>query len=126
MKIKLAALAIAAAALVGCAAMESGNNEALMGAAGFQTRTPETPKQQQIYSGMPDYKIQRMNLNGKWLYLYKDPKQGVVYVGGDKEYQQFQQLAVQQSIASDQLNAAEINQQTAMDYSMWGPWGLWY
>ena len=39
--------------LAGCASMGSSNTESLLTAAGFRARTPQTPKQQQIYATLP-------------------------------------------------------------------------
>lgn len=124
----IAAIVVLAVAtgLFGCASLNAPNTERLLSASGFRPRTPSTPKQQQIYANLPDYKMQRTTIKGKIVYGYKDPKQGVVYVGGQKEYQQYQQLGIQQSIAQDNLNAAEMNQQAAMDFAAWGPWGVWW
>ena len=109
-----------------CASWDASNKESLLSAAGFQTRTPATARQQQIFSSMPPYKIQRLTLQGQVVYLYKDQRKGVVWIGGEKEYQKFQQLAVQQQIADTQLTAAMINEDAAMEYAAWGPWGIWW
>jgi hypothetical protein len=102
--------------LAGCAGMESSNTESLLTAAGFRARTPQTPKQQQIYAALPPYQVQRATVNGKVFYVYKDEKSGVAYVGREQEYQNYQQLAIQQQIAQDQITAAEMQQQAALDW----------
>lgn len=122
----LTTLAFSAGFFTGCASLDAGNQESLMTAAGFRERTPQTARQQSIYQSMPDYKIQTMPVGGKLVYLYKDPKQGAVYYGGQAEYEHYKQLALKQQISDQQLMAAQINQQTALMYSDWGPWGLWY
>ena len=38
-----------------------------------------------------------------------------VYVGSEKNYDEFQNLSVKQEIAQDNLDAS-------MDWGMWGPW----
>jgi hypothetical protein len=124
--LKTTLLALAGAALIGCAAMESSSDENLMAAAGFRPQTPSSAKQQTVFAALPSYKVQRLNQGGQWVYLYKDPKQGVVYVGGPNEYERYRQLGLQQDISSEQLAAAELNQEAAAEYSAWGPWGLWY
>jgi hypothetical protein len=102
--------------LAGCAGMGSSNTESLLTAAGFRARTPQTPKQQQIYAALPPYQVQRATVNGKVFYVYKDEKSGVAYVGREQEYQNYQQLAIQQQIAQDQITAAEMQQQAALDW----------
>jgi hypothetical protein len=120
----LALLAVTAALnFSGCASMEAHNKESLLSSAGFRTMTPSTPQQQTVYSSMPPYKLQRHDFNGKVVYAYVDKKSGVVYVGGENEYQRYKQLGQQQKIANEELEAAEMNQDTAMGWGAWGPWG---
>ena len=102
--------------LAGCAGMGSSNTESLLIAAGFRARTPQTPKQQQIYAALPPYQVQRATVNRKVFYVYKDEKSGVAYVGREQEYQRYQQLAIQQQIAQNQIAAAEMEQQAALDW----------
>ena len=112
--------------LAGCAGMGSSNTESLLSAAGFIVRTPQTPKQQQIYAALPPYQVQRATVNGKVFYVYKDEKAGVAYVGREPEYQRYQQLAIQQQIAQNQIAAAEMEQQAALDwYGGFGFRGFW-
>jgi hypothetical protein len=102
--------------LAGCASMGSANTESLLSAAGFRVRTPQTPKQQQIYAALPPYQVQRATVKGQVFYVYKDEKAGVAYVGREAEYQRYQQLAIQQQIAQNQITAAEMEQQAALDW----------
>ena len=107
---------VGAILVAACAGMTSANTESLLSAAGFRVRTPQTPKQQQIYAALPPYKVERATVNGKVFYVYKDEKSGVAYVGREPEYQQYQQLAIQQQIAQDQYMAAEMDRQSALDW----------
>jgi hypothetical protein len=102
--------------LAGCASMGSANTESLLTAAGFRAKTPQTPKQQQIYAALPPYQVQRATVKGQVFYVYKDEKAGVAYVGREQEYQRYQQLAIQQQIAQNQIMAAEMEQQAAFDW----------
>ena len=114
-------------ALSGCASSDAKNQESLLSAAGFRVRTPETPQQKEVYTAAPAYKLQRGEANGKIFYLYKDEKQGIAYVGGETEYQRYQQLAVQQKIARDNYEAAQLNNQAALGwYNAWGPRTYWW
>ena len=108
--------------LAGCASMTSANTESLLSAAGFRVRTPQTPKQQQIYAALPPYQVERATVKGHVFYVYKDEKAGVAYVGREQEYQRYQQLAIQQQIAQNQIMAAEMEQQAALDW--YGGFGL--
>src|SRR6266853_6024777 len=125
-------LLVAVAAFGGCASLTSlvaSNKESLLSAAGFRTRTPSTPKRQALYSQLAPYKLERRTKNGKVLYTYADKQKGIVYIGGETEYQQYKRLAVQQSpqysyvedpadddgtITQSQLEAAEINETASL------------
>jgi hypothetical protein len=110
----------------GCASLDAPNQKSLLTASGFRVRTPETAQQRELYAVAPPYRVQRLTVKGKTYYAYKDEKQGVAYVGGEAEYQRYQQLAIQQRIARDQYMAAEMNQQMAWNwYGAWGPRMWW-
>ena len=114
--------------LAGCASMGSANTESLLVAAGFRARTPQTPKQQQIYAALPPYQVERATVPGKGVfYVYKDEKSGLAYVGREQEYQEYQQLALQQQIAQNQIAAAEMERAAAWQwYGAWGPRAFWW
>jgi hypothetical protein len=113
--------------LAGCASMGSSNTESLLSAAGFRAQTPQTPKQKQIYVALPPYTVQRATVKGQVFYVYKDEKAGVAYVGREQEYQRYQQLAIQQRIAQNQVMAAEMEQQAALDwYGGFGFRRIWW
>lgn len=111
--------------LSSCASLDASNKEPLLSAAGFVVRTPETPKQKELYTAAPPYKVQRISVNGKVFYGYKDEARGVAYVGGEAEYQRYQQLAIQQRIARDNYQAAEMNRDMALGwYGAYGPYAF--
>src|SRR6185437_16026314 len=107
----------------GCAGVVSANTTSLLTAAGFRARTPQTPKQQQMYAALPPYQVERATVPGKGVfYVYKDEKEGLAYVGREQEYQQYQQLAIQQQIAQNYYTAAEMERAAAWQwYGAWGP-----
>ena len=113
--------------LAGCAEMEVANTKSLLSAAGFRVRTPETPKQKEIYAALPPYHVERATYKGKVFYVFKDERDGVAYVGREPEYQRYRQLAIQQQIAQDYYMAAEMNSYYARGwYGAWGPRGMWW
>ena len=120
--------AAAALFVAGCAEMESANTTSLLSAAGFRARTPQTPKQKEIYAALPPYKVERATIKGKGVfYVYKDEKAGIAYVGREQEYQRYQQLAIHQQIAQDYYMAAEMDRAAAWGwYGAWGPRAFWY
>ena len=114
--------ALAPLFLAGCAGMGSANTTSLLTAAGFRARTPQTPKQQQIYAALPPYRVERATVPGKGVfYVYKDEKAGLAYIGREAEYQRYQELAIQQQIAQDQIMAAEMERAAAWQW--YGAWG---
>jgi hypothetical protein len=111
--------------LTGCASLDASNQESLLTAAGFRVRTPETPKQRELFTAAPAYKVERVTLNGKTFYAYKQEKKGVAYIGGEAEYQHYQQLAIQQRISRDNYEAAQMNRDAAMGwYGAYGPYAF--
>ena len=121
------AAAVAPLFVAGCAEMGAGNTTSLLTAAGFRARTPQTPKQQQIYAALPPYQVERATVKGKTFYVYKDEKEGVAYIGREQEYQRYHQLAVQQQIAQNYYMAAEMDRAAAWGwYGAWGPRAFWW
>jgi hypothetical protein len=120
--------ALASLFLAGCAGMGSGNTTSLLTAAGFRARTPQTPKQQQMYAALPPYQVERAQVPGKGVfYVYKDQNAGVAYIAREQEYQRYQQLAVQQQIAQNYYMAAQMEQAAAWQwYGAWGPRAFWW
>jgi hypothetical protein len=113
----------------GCASWDASSQESLLSAAGFKTRTPTTPAQQEMFNRMTPYTVERRERHGKILYAYADKNKQVLYIGGEAEYQRYHQLGLQKSIADSQLQAAQINEQASL-YNRWGPywgpyWGPW-
>jgi hypothetical protein len=126
--ISFAAAAAVALFLAGCAGMESANTTSLLSAAGFRARTPQTPRQQQMYAALPPYQVERARVKGKGVfYVYKDEKAGVAYIGREQEYQRYQQLAIQQQIAQERYMAAQMEADAAWQwYGAWGPRAFWW
>ena len=54
-------------------------------AAGFKARPATTDKQIASLKTLPAYKITPRSIGKKVLYIYPDPKQGILYVGGPAE-----------------------------------------
>jgi hypothetical protein len=120
--------AVAATLFVaGCAGMGSGNTTSLLSAAGFRARTPQTPKQQQIYAALPPYQVERATVKGHVFYVYKDEKAGIAYIGREPEYQRYKELAIQQQIAQNYYTAVAMDRAAAFGwYGAWGPRAFWW
>jgi hypothetical protein len=120
------AAAVAALFVAGCAEMGSANTTSLLTAAGFRARTPQTPKQQEIYAGLPAYKVERGRVNGKTFYVFKDVKAGVAYVGNESEYQRYKQLCTQQQIPENFYMSENMDRvQSHRLYGQWGAEVVW-
>ena len=113
-----------------CAAMK--NQEAMqvertLAAAGFQMKFADTPEKMDHLQTMQQRTLFPTQRDGKPYYIYADATNcKCLYVGTEKAYQRYQKLAIEQQIAEEQRNAAEMNQMSAMNWGMWGPWGPWY
>ena len=68
-----------------------------------------------MFKRMTPYKLERNANSGKALYSYADPQKGVVYIGGDKAYQRYRQLALQQSIEEKEVEASYSNYLKTID-----------
>ena len=68
-----------------------------------------------MFNRMTPYKLERNTFKGKALYTYADKQKGVVYIGGDKAYQRYKQLGIQQSITQEELEASYSNYLDKMD-----------
>ena len=109
-------------ALAGCASTQPALLGQTLASAGFRLRTPETPKQKEIYASLPAYKVHRINVNGQTFYVYKDEAKGIAFVGREAEYQRYRELAIQQRIAQEYYMAVEMDRMYAPGwYGAWGP-----
>lgn len=128
--ITIAAAAVSAMILVGCAAIqhkEVMETERLLSAAGFQMKLADTPEKLHNVQIMNQRKIFPHPHNGETRYVYADAKYcECVYVGSEEAYQRYEKLLVQKNIADEQRQAAEMNADAAMNWSVWGPWGPWW
>ena len=118
----LSAIALLALA-VGCASTKSKENALV--AAGFQIITPSTPAQEAKLQTLPAGKVTMIQHEGKTYYIFPDKAHNQAYIGGPKQLQAYQALRTEQQIASENLQAAELNQEPAFAWSGWGGWGRW-
>ena len=122
--------ALLVAMLAGCAAVEreeTQQKENLLAAAGFQVKVATTPgKLLQLQTMRQQQMIRRLH-NGQVMYVYADARVcKCLYYGNQEAYDKYRRLALQQQIAQERLNAAEMNEDAAMNWDAWGPWGPWY
>jgi hypothetical protein len=120
------------ALMVGCATTTSTQNtESMLVASGFKVVTPKTAAQQQKLQKLPPGKVAMINKRGKTYYIFPDAADNQAYVGGPKQYQAYQQLRAQSQLAEENLETAEMYQDSMMGWGGWGGWGFgwgpgWY
>jgi hypothetical protein len=108
-----------AAIVIGCASTKSTEN--MLSAAGFKMVPATTPQQQAHLQTLPADKITSVVRNGTTYYVYPDPKRQQLYIGREAQYQQYQKLRLENQMAEEQLQAAEMGP----GWDAWGPWGMW-
>ena len=126
----VALLALAGVTAAGCSAIrkdEAQSTENLLVAAGFQPKPADTPEKLAQLKSLPPLKMEIRSKGDQVGYSYADPYNcKCLYVGGPRQYKKYQEMAVKQQIATDQMEAAEAQEDAAMDWGMWGGFGPWY
>jgi hypothetical protein len=121
----LALLAVVGLSVSGCTYFrkeEADQTESTLAAAGFQMKPADTPKREAGLAQFPVRKLVTRVRDGKVTYFYADPDFcKCLYYGNQEQYGRYKQLAIQQKVAQEQMDAAEMNENTAMDWGMWGP-----
>jgi hypothetical protein len=107
----IALLTIAATAvLTGCATMQRSQakeTEELLAAAGFKTQSADAAEAK-AGDATPPYRLVSRTKAGAVQYTYADPDHcRCVYVGGSKEYGEYQRLATERQIAREHVWEAE-------------------
>ncbi len=115
----LGAMALIALA-AGCASTQSKEN--MLVAAGFKVITPSTPEQIAKLKALP-HKVTQVQKDGKIYYVFPDVPRNQAYVGGPQQYQAYRQLKLEKQMADENLEAAEMNRDTSMNWGAWGGWG---
>jgi len=101
--------------------------ERLLAAAGFQMRLADTPDKLTRLAAQPQRTLVPHDQNGKIMYSYADAKVcKCLYVGTERAYGRYQKLALVHEDSVRRLQAAQYQENAAMDMSTWGPWGPWW
>jgi len=115
-----------AIALSGCAAMrreEARDTGDLLVSAGFRPRPADTPERAQQLRTMPALKIVSASKDGHVVDRFADPYScECLYVGDEQAYHEYKRLALERELADERLEAAEAEENAAIDWTMWGPW----
>ena len=105
--------------VTGCSTAKQTEN--LLSAAGFNTIPANTPERQAHLKTLPPHKITLVVREGKTYYVYPDQAHQVLYVGQQAQYQEYQRLRLQNQMAQDQVQAADMN--SAAGWDAWGGFG---
>jgi hypothetical protein len=112
--------------LAGCAAIrrsEARSAEDVLAAAGFRQLPATTPQRIDALRTMKPRTLSQVTRDGKTFYVYPDPDNcNCLYVGSEAEYHEYKRLALEKQMADERLEAAEAEEDTAMDWGVWGPW----
>src|SRR5258708_29049996 len=110
------------ALLISCASTQTTrqNRESMLVAAGFKVITPKTAAQKQKLQNLPAGTVTMTKKGKKTYYGFPDPAHNQAYVGGPKEYRAYTQLRAHKKLAREDLQDAEMYQDSTMEWSMWG------
>ena len=117
MKFLIPLLLIASLGLSSCSSGQG--KERLLGAAGFRTIIPTTPKQIAQLKTLPQLQVVPVNKKGKTIFRFADSKRNILLIGNQSQYNTYQQYALQYKITENNENAAALN----ADAAEWGCWG---
>jgi hypothetical protein len=108
----------------GCASTQTStqNREGMLVAAGFKTITPKTAAQKQKLQNLPPGKVTMIKKGSKTYYIFPDSTHNQAYIGGPSQYEQYQQLRAENKLAKENVEMAEMDQDAAMEWSMWDGW----
>jgi len=77
--------------------------------AGFKAYAVQTPKEQASFAKIPPYTLQAHTKNGATYYRYADPRQQKVYVGGQQEYNSYQNIVNRKAMQDVTRQEQETN-----------------
>lgn len=107
----------------GCATIQKDNamaTERTLAAAGFRMKQASTPEQQAHLQTLTQGKLVRHEKDGEPVWIYADATYcNCLYAGGEKAYQEYSKLSIQQEVA-------EENEDASMDWGVWGIGPGWW
>jgi hypothetical protein len=72
---------------------------------------------------MTERKVVATTMDGETAFVYADAVScKCVYVGSEKNYQEYQRLSIQQNIVNEQRLTAETSEANEMNWNAWGAW----
>ncbi len=122
-------IVLLATVLSACGTLEvnqARDTEQLMSAAGFRVKLADTPDKLAHAETLTQFKLVPHEKNGTVYYVYADAVRcHCVYWGTEEAYQNYQRMALDREIAEDQRMAAQMNEDAAMNWGMWGSGNWW-
>jgi hypothetical protein len=109
---------------IGCTTTKEREN--MLSAAGFKMVPANTPEREAHLKSLPADKITPVQRQGTTYYTFPDPKNNVLYVGQEAQYQKYRQLRYQKQLADEQLETAQMNENAWGAWGAWGPGFAWY
>ena len=90
-------------------------------AAGFKMMTPSTPDQRALLTSLPPNKVSSITYHGKPYFVLPDVANNRAWVGGPQEYNAYRVNRADQSLAAEDLNAAQWDD-TVSQMGTWDGW----
>jgi hypothetical protein len=98
-------VALTLVGVTGCATIQAAatrSDEQVLAAAGFHMQLADTPERVAELRSLPPRKLMSRADNGGVSYVFSDPAGcHCLYVGGDREYQEYQRLRLEKERADD-------------------------
>jgi hypothetical protein len=121
-------LAAGTSVLLGACAtpMERANEKNdLLSAAGFTIVPVTTDAQRLQLNTLPPNRVVQKVKDGKVMFVYADPYAcGCLYIGDETAWDNYKREQLQQHFIDQERMNAEMNENAAWNWSMWGP-GWW-
>ena len=102
---------------------EAQQTESTLSAAGFQMKPADTPERLAHLQTMRPRKIVPQT-EGRQAASTSTPTRKAarcLYVGDEQAYQRYQALAIQEKLTQEKMMAAQMNEDAAMNWGLWGP-----
>lgn len=121
-------LALSASILIaGCSTPVERANEKndLLAAAGFHIVPVTTDQQRLQLETLPANRVVQKVKDGKVIFLYADPYScGCLYIGDENAWDNYKREQIQQRVLNQESMNAQMNENAAWNWNMWGP-GWW-
>jgi hypothetical protein len=127
---KIIAAAFPVIIVGGCAStadQDSMEIERRLSAAGFQMKLANTPEKMAHLNRLGQRRLVPMDRDGATVFVYADGEScKCVYVGSQKNYQEYERLSIQKNVVNEQRETArDMNMAVTNESMNWDLWGAW-